>query len=93
MCKRNGEFVDHLFLHFDVALAIWIAFFSHFGLSWVMSRSVVNMNACWWTFVSLQSAVMWRMVPMCFLWCLWREMNHIICEDLERFFFFKDFFF
>ena len=57
MCKRNGEFMDHLFLHFDAAYAIWIAFFNHFGLSWVMSRSVVNMYACWWAFVSLQSAV------------------------------------
>jgi hypothetical protein len=32
-----------------VAYAIWTAFFSCFGLSWVMSRQVVDLYACWWT--------------------------------------------
>jgi hypothetical protein len=45
MCKRNGESTNHL-LHFDVAYAIWIAFFSCFGLSWVMPRRVVDLYAC-----------------------------------------------
>jgi hypothetical protein len=31
MCKRNGESVDHLLLHYDVASTIWSAFFSCFG--------------------------------------------------------------
>jgi len=38
---------DHLLLHCDVAYAIWIAFFSCFGLSWVMPRYVVDLYACW----------------------------------------------
>jgi hypothetical protein len=33
MCKMNEESVDNCFLHYDVAYAIWIAFFSRFGLS------------------------------------------------------------
>jgi hypothetical protein len=45
MCEKNWEFIDHL-LHCDVAYAIWIAFFSNFGLSWVMSRSIVDLYAC-----------------------------------------------
>jgi hypothetical protein len=28
MCKKNGEFVDHLLLHCEVACAIWNVFFS-----------------------------------------------------------------
>jgi hypothetical protein len=27
---------------------------------------------------------MWKMVPSCLLWCLWREKNHRSFEDLER---------
>lgn len=42
MCKKNGESVDNLHLHCDVAYAIWIAFFGRFGLFWVMPRCVVK---------------------------------------------------
>jgi hypothetical protein len=41
--ERNGESVDYLLLHCDVASSIWSAFFSCFGLSWVMHRSVVDL--------------------------------------------------
>jgi hypothetical protein len=47
MCKRNGEFVDHLVFHCEVACASFF-FPSPFGLSWVMSRQVVDLFACWW---------------------------------------------
>jgi hypothetical protein len=70
MCKRNWEFVDHLFLYFEVSCAIWNVFFSQFGLSWVIPRRVVNLYACWWIAGSTWSAVMWKMVPSCLLWCL-----------------------
>ena len=43
ICKMNEESVDPLFLYCDVASAIWSAFFSRFGLSWVLPRHVVNM--------------------------------------------------
>jgi hypothetical protein len=63
MCKRDGESVDHLLLHCEVACALWSAFFSRFGLSWVMPRRVADLYACWWTGGSSQSAV-------CGRWCL-----------------------
>jgi hypothetical protein len=59
-------------------------FFSRFGLSWVMPRRVVDLFACWWTVGSTQSAVVWKMVPSCLLWCLWREKNDRSFEDRER---------
>jgi len=49
MHKRNMELVDYLLLHWKVAFALLSAFFSRFGLSWVMPRSVVDLYACWWT--------------------------------------------
>jgi hypothetical protein len=84
MCKRNGESVDHLLLHCEVACAIWNVFFKRFGLSWFMPRQVVDLFACWWTTSNTQSAVDWKMMPLGLLWCLWREMNDMCFEDRER---------
>jgi hypothetical protein len=67
LCKRDGEFVDHILLHCEVACTIWTVFFSQFGLSWVMPRRVVDLYACWWNAGNTRSAVVWKMVPSCFL--------------------------
>lgn len=32
MCKRNGEFMDHLFIHCDVVCTLWNAIFNRVGL-------------------------------------------------------------
>jgi hypothetical protein len=84
MCKRSGESVDRLLLHCDVALALWSALYTRFGLSWVMSRSVIELFACWWTFGRPKSAMIWKIVPICLFWCLWKEINNRCFEDLER---------
>jgi hypothetical protein len=47
MGKKNGEYVDHLLLHCEVACVLWNAIFSRFSLSWVMPRRVVDLFACW----------------------------------------------
>jgi hypothetical protein len=84
MYTRNEEFVDHLLLHCEVALALWNAIFSRFGLSWVMPHWVVDLFACWWKGGHSQSVVVWKMVHSCLLWCLWREQNNRNFEDQER---------
>jgi hypothetical protein len=79
VCRRNRESVDHLFLHCAVACALWSVFLRRFGLSWVMSSRVVNLLAgkTW-------CAVVWKMVPLCLLLCLWMEMNDRNFEDHKR---------
>jgi len=47
MCKRCGESVDHLFLHYEIASALWRAIFNRAGLPWVMPKIVVDLLACW----------------------------------------------
>jgi len=84
MCKMNWESVDHLLLHCEVARALWNAIFCRFSLSWVMLLRVVDLFACWWTGGRSRSAVVWKMVPCCLLWCLWRERNDRQFEDKER---------
>jgi hypothetical protein len=76
MCKRSGESVDHIFLYCDVASALWSTLFTCFG-SWVMPSSVIDLFACWWTFRSPRSVVIWKMVPICLFWCLWKEINNV----------------
>jgi len=60
MYKRNGEFVNHLLLHYEVTCALWNAFFNHFGLSWVMPSNVANLFACWWTDGKTRGTVVWK---------------------------------
>jgi hypothetical protein len=40
MCKKHGESVDYLFLHYDVAQVVWSSFYRLFGVEWVMPSSV-----------------------------------------------------
>jgi hypothetical protein len=83
MCEMNEEFAGHLLLHCEVAHALWNAIFSRFNLSWVMPLQVVDLFACWWTGGRSWSVVVWKMVPFCLLWCLWRERNDRNFEDKE----------
>jgi hypothetical protein len=84
MCKKNGESVDHLLIHYDVTCVLWNAIFSRFNLSWVMPCQVVDLFACWWTGGCSRNAVVWKMVPCCLLWCLWRERNNRQFDDKKR---------
>jgi len=84
MCKMTGETVDHLLLHCEVARALWYVILSRFGLSWVMPFRVVDLFACWWPGGRSRSAVVWKMVPCCLMWCLWMERNDRQFEDKER---------
>ena len=61
-----------------------VRLFSRFGLSWVMPNSMVDLFACWWTGCRSWSAIVWKMIPLCLMWCLWREKNARYFEDLER---------
>lgn len=43
MCKKHGESVDHILLHYDVVQVVWSYFYSLFGVEWVMSSSVLGL--------------------------------------------------
>jgi hypothetical protein len=65
ICKRNWESVDHLCLYCDMASAMRSAFFSSFGISWVMPRRVVDLYDCWWSSGKPRSVAVWKIVPIC----------------------------
>jgi hypothetical protein len=84
MCKKDGELVDYL-LHCEVAYALWCNIFSRLGLSWVIPSSVLDLCGCWCSSGRTRSAVVWKMVSICFFWSIWRERNNRCFEDLESF--------
>jgi hypothetical protein len=84
LCEADVESVDHLLLHYAVVRDLWIAFFARFGLCWIIPHSVKELLASWWTAGRTRSAVVWKMVPHCILWRIWRERNNRCFEGLSR---------
>jgi hypothetical protein len=84
LCESDGESVDHLLLRCGAARALWNAFFNRFGLCWVMPCSVKELLASWWSGGCSRSAVVWKMVPLCIMWCIWSERNNRCFEDSSR---------
>ena len=85
MCKRSGESVDHLLLHCPMAWELWSMVLGLFGVHWVMRCHVLDVWAGWQgCYGNHCNLVVWRMVPHCVMWCLWRERNVRHFEDCER---------
>jgi hypothetical protein len=84
LCESDEESVDHLLFHCGVVYALWNVIFSRFGLCWVMPDSVRELLACWWTGGRTRSAVVWKMIHLCLMWCIWRERNDRCFEDTAR---------
>jgi hypothetical protein len=49
---------------------------------WVIPRRVINLFACWWN-SEKPSAAIWKIVPICIFWCVWKEINLRCFEDME----------
>jgi len=47
MGKKNGELVDHLLLHYEIASAVWNSIFGSVRMAWVMPSWVVDLFSCW----------------------------------------------
>ena len=55
-----------------------------FGVSWVMLRTALDVLACWQgSFGRHRNFPIWRAVPHCLMWCIWRERNEHSFEDCE----------
>ena len=84
MCKRNGESVEHLFLHCSFARDLWSMVLGLFGVTWVMPHTVLGLLWCWHdSFGHHRNGYIWSIIPHCLLWCLWRERNSRCFEDIE----------
>ena len=85
MCKEDKESIDHMFLHCKVARESWDTVLNLFGMNWVMPRRVVDLLTCWQGKLGQHRHIeIWKAVPHCLMWCLWKERNARIFEDGER---------
>ena len=84
MCKKDGESIDHLFLHCEIAKELWNLILTLFGVHWVMPQSVRELVECWHTGLGRHRLNgIWKAVPHCLMWYLWREPNLRTFEDKE----------
>jgi hypothetical protein len=66
-----------LLLHCSVAQELWSLIFALFGIACVMPRGVVDLLSCWsGRFGNSESGAIWKAIPHCLMWCLWRERNN-----------------
>ena len=84
----NGVWFYLLFLVLSMIFCL-------FGICWVMPQRVADLLDCWsCNFRQHRNIVVWRIVPHCLMWCIWRERNSRSFEDRERAILeFKSFFF
>jgi len=65
MCKKSGEFIDHLLLHCKVARDTWVSVFRLIGREWVMPQRVEELLVSWrCQFGSHCNIEVWRMVSL-----------------------------
>jgi hypothetical protein len=84
LCKNAAESIDHLFLHCILAKDLWDSVLLSFGVSWVMPCRVRMLVDCWQGGLGRQrNSLIWKAIPHCIMWCLWRERNLRSFEDLE----------
>jgi hypothetical protein len=84
MCKKSGESIVHLLLHCEVAMEVWNMVCQLFGVMWVMPDSVMDCLGSWRAQKGNRTVLQtWRMVPLCVMWCIWRERNARNFEDRE----------
>ena len=81
MCRYSGETVDHLLIHCEKVNQLRCFVLRSFGISWV---SPSDRSSFWMEeLVGKHSSDIWNLIPLCLIWCIWRELNSHTFEDAE----------
>jgi hypothetical protein len=73
-----------ILLHCPYAKELWDMIFALFGIHWVMPKRVIDLFNCWQGSLGRhQNFVIWKAIPHCLMWCLWRERNARTFEGCE----------
>jgi len=84
LCKKSGESIDHLLLHCEITRDLWSYILTLFGVEWVIPRSVLELLNSWGLAIWCGRAKeAWWLAPLCLLWCIWRERNALLFENVE----------
>jgi hypothetical protein len=77
LCKKNVVVIEW-------SCDLWSYILILFGVEWVMPRTVLELLTSWGASVGYGRAKeAWQLAPLCLLWCIWRERNARLFEDVE----------
>ncbi|KAK9287462.1 hypothetical protein L1049_015883 [Liquidambar formosana] len=84
LCKKEGEFVENLFLHCDISIALWQRLFNLANLSWVRPQHSYSLLEVEFRGFgqSKRAKVLWSSVVLAIFWVIWIERNSRIFRDL-----------
>ena len=89
LCKRNEETIDHLLLHCAITRVLWELLCSLFGICWVHPCSIQQaLEVLRGPFVGKKRKDVWRAMPLCLFWTIWKARNKIVFEDKTPFVYF-----
>ena len=81
-CGQDEESLEHLFIHCPKVWCIWTAIFSLSGGGWVCPFLVKDLLRGWLHLpMQKKDAKLWRAVPLCLLWAIWKERNRVVFDD------------
>ena len=86
LCMKQGETVDHLFLHCPLTMGLWYRLFQLTKIDWVPPRSICDMLSTNFNGFgsSKRGIILWQAACIALLWVVWRERNARIFEDKSR---------
>ena len=85
MCRSNGELVDHILIHCDVAYALWGVAFQIFRIQWIMLGNVSSLLFSQRNWFGKHGSNIWNMVLACLMWLVWKEWYRRTFEDMKNF--------
>jgi hypothetical protein len=72
------------FFNCEVVRDLWSSLCNLFGVDWVMPKRVRELLMSWGCQMGSHDILkVWRLAPLCVMWCIWREHNVQSFEDRE----------
>ncbi|RVX13534.1 Transposon TX1 uncharacterized 149 kDa protein [Vitis vinifera] len=78
LCGCEEENVNHILLHCIVTRALWDIIFGLIDVKWVLPETVKETLISWrGSFVGKKRKKIWKSIPLCIFWTVWRERNRL----------------